>query len=35
VPMNTMGDINFTKPKLKLDSEVMSAIAEKVQRAIG
>jgi histidine triad (HIT) family protein len=35
VPMNTMGDINFTKPKLKLDSDLMSGIAEKVQRAIG
>ncbi len=35
VPMNSMGDINFTKPKLKLESELMEAIAEKVKAAIG
>ncbi|MBL7871612.1 MAG: HIT family protein [Cyclobacteriaceae bacterium] len=35
VPMNTMSDINFTKPKLKLESDTMKAIAEKVKRAIG
>ena len=34
VPMNAMGDINFTKPKLKLESELMKAIAEKVKAAI-
>ncbi len=34
VPMNTMGDINFTKPKLKLEPELMKAIAEKVKNAI-
>jgi histidine triad (HIT) family protein len=34
VPMNTMNDINFTKPKLKLEAELMKAIAEKVKAAI-
>lgn len=34
VPMNTMGDINFTKPKLKLDSDLMKGIAERVKAAI-
>lgn len=35
VPMNTMGDINFTKPKLSLSAEVMQAIAEKIRTALG
>jgi histidine triad (HIT) family protein len=35
VPMNAMGDINFTKPKLKLEAELMKAIAENVKSAIG
>jgi histidine triad (HIT) family protein len=35
VPMNTMGDINFTKPKLSLSAEVMEAIAEKIRTALG
>jgi len=34
VPMNAMGDINFTKPKLKLESEVMKSIADKIKAAI-
>ncbi|MBK8292209.1 MAG: HIT family protein [Flammeovirgaceae bacterium] len=35
VPMNTMGDINFTKPKLSLSAEVMKSIAEKIRIALG
>jgi histidine triad (HIT) family protein len=35
VPMNTMGDINFTKPKLSLSAEVMKAITEKIRTALG
>lgn|SRR5690554_5800086 len=31
VPLNTMNDINFTQPKLKLSNEEMTEIAEKVK----
>jgi histidine triad (HIT) family protein len=31
VPMNTMGDINFTKPKLSVAPERMKALAEKIK----
>lgn len=31
VPMNTMGDINFTNPKLKLSAETMQAVAERIK----
>jgi len=31
VPLNTMNDINFTQPKLKLSNEEMSQIAEKIK----
>ena len=31
VPMNSVGDINFTQPKLKPSSEELSAIAEKIK----
>ena len=34
VPMNSMGDINFTKPKLKPSSEELSAVAEKIRKAL-
>jgi histidine triad (HIT) family protein len=34
VPMNTMDDINFTKPKLKLAPELMNEIAEKIKGAL-
>lgn len=35
VPMNTMGDINFTKPKLSVEAGQMKAIAEKIKAALG
>ncbi len=31
VPMNTMGDINFTRPKLKPTSEELAATAKRIQ----
>jgi len=31
VPMNTMGDINFTKPKLSVAPERMKALSEKIK----
>ena len=31
VPMNTMNDINFTQPKIKLSSEEMNSIAEQIR----
>lgn len=31
VPLNTMQDINFTNPKLKLENEEMIEIAEKIK----
>jgi histidine triad (HIT) family protein len=33
VPMNTMGDINFTKPKLNPTQEELAAMAEKIKAA--
>ncbi len=33
VPMNSMGDINFTKPKLKPSSEELAATARKILAA--
>jgi histidine triad (HIT) family protein len=33
VPMNSMGDINFTKTKLKPSSEELAATAEKIRQA--
>ena len=35
VPMNSMGDINFTKPKLSLSQELMKSTAVKIRNAIG
>ncbi|WP_200974274.1 HIT family protein [Echinicola sp. 20G] len=34
VPLNTMDDINFTRPKLKLENEEMAEIAEKIKGAV-
>ncbi|QOI97773.1 MAG: HIT family protein [Flammeovirgaceae bacterium] len=31
VPMNSMGDINFTRPKLKPSNEELAAVAEKIR----
>jgi histidine triad (HIT) family protein len=33
VPMNTVGDINFTKPKLNPTQEELAAVAEKIRNA--
>jgi histidine triad (HIT) family protein len=35
VPMNSMGDINFSKPKLSIPSEKMKQLAELIKSAIG
>ena len=35
VPMNTMGDINFTKSKLSVEAGQMKAIAEKIKAVLG
>lgn len=34
VPMNTMGDINFTRPKLSPPQEELKALAEKISKSI-
>ena len=34
VPMNSMGDINFSNPKLKPSSEELFAVAEKIRKAL-
>jgi histidine triad (HIT) family protein len=34
VPMNTMGDLNFTRPKLKPSKEELSVAAEKIRNAM-
>lgn len=34
VPMNTMGDINFTKPKLKPSNEELARVADKIRAAL-
>ena len=34
VPMNSMGDINFTKPKLNPSQEALAAIANSIKAAI-
>lgn len=33
VPMNSMGDINFTKPKLNPSSEELAAVAEQIRNS--
>ena len=35
VPMNSMGDINFSNPKLKPSAEELGAVAEKIRKVIG
>lgn len=35
VPMNTMSDINFTMPKLKLPAETMQAVADGIKANLG
>ena len=34
VPMNTMDDLNFTRPKLKLDHEELAEIAAKIREEL-
>jgi histidine triad (HIT) family protein len=34
VPMNSMGDINFTKPKLNPSKEELAAVAERIRKAL-
>jgi histidine triad (HIT) family protein len=34
VPMNSVGDINFTQPKLKPSQEELTAIAEKIRKEL-
>jgi histidine triad (HIT) family protein len=34
VPMNSMDDLNFTRPKLKPSKEALSAAAEKIRKAM-
>jgi histidine triad (HIT) family protein len=33
VPMNSMGDINFTKPKLSPSTEELAEVAERIRKA--
>jgi histidine triad (HIT) family protein len=33
VPMNSVGDINFTQPKLNPSAEVLAAVADKIRKA--
>lgn len=34
VPMNSVGDINFTQPKIKPSQEELAAVADKIRRAL-
>jgi len=34
VPMNTMGDINFTKPKLNPSKEVLAGVADTIRKEL-
>lgn len=34
VPMNSMGDINFSKPKLSPSKEELAAVADKIKAAV-
>lgn len=34
VPMNSVGDINFTQPKLKPSQEELTGVAEKIRKAL-
>lgn len=33
IPMNSVSDMNFAKPKLELDSDYMTTLAEKIRQA--
>ncbi|MGB6036179.1 MAG: HIT family protein [Cryomorphaceae bacterium] len=33
IPMNSVSDMNFAKPKLELDSDYMTELAEKIRQA--
>jgi histidine triad (HIT) family protein len=33
IPMNSVSDMNFAKPKLELDSDYMTDLAEKIRQA--
>jgi histidine triad (HIT) family protein len=33
IPMNSVSDMNFAKPKLELDSDYMAVLAEKIRQA--
>ena len=35
VPMNSMGDINFTRPKLNPTKEALSEVADAIKKALG
>ncbi len=35
VPLNVMGDINFTKPKISVEAERMKEISEKIKAVLG
>lgn len=35
VPLNTMADINFSKPKLKPSQEDLKQVAQKINKALG
>jgi histidine triad (HIT) family protein len=35
IPLNTMSDINFSKPKLKLSPEELAATAENIRKVLG
>jgi histidine triad (HIT) family protein len=34
VPMNSVGDINFTQPKIKPSQEELAAVADKIRKAL-
>ena len=34
IPMNTMSDVNFSNPKLKVSKEELSAVAEKIKKQL-
>lgn len=34
VPMNSVGDINFTQPKLKPSTEELTTVADKIRKAL-
>ena len=34
IPLNTMDDINFTKPKLQLPQDEMASLTEQIKAAV-